>query len=238
MLEEKERLVQAMKETLDHIAHDLRTPLMRLQSSAQHALQSATTVEACKESLADCQENTDVILRMLNAILDISEAEAGTLHLTPEVLSADTVIDDVISLYDFVAEEKGIRLVKDSVSSASFAGDRARLVQALANLVDNAIKYAPNGSRVTLSAREADGQIELRVSDQGPGISAQELPKVWTRLYRADQSRSVRGMGLGLNVVKAIAVAHGGNASATANPEGGCSFQVAIPLRQSSITKM
>jgi len=238
MIEEKERLVRAMKETLDHVAHDLRTPLMRLQSSAQHGIQSSTNIEACKESLADCQENSELILRMLNAILDISEAEAGTLHLTPEALTAATVIDDVVSLYDFVAEEKQIRLVKDSVCEKVFLADRGRLVQAVANLIDNAIKYSPRGSQVTLSACEADGKIEFRVSDQGPGLTEQELSKVWTRLYRGDQSRSVRGMGLGLSLVRAIAVAHSGDAHAVSNPQGGCSFQIAIPLKESSITKM
>ena len=234
MLQKNQRLVQGMKETLDSIAHDLKTPIMRLQISAQSALQTQPTTQvesAYYEALGDCQENSELIHKMLNTIMDISEAEAGTMSLIRQQIEVASLFENVKDLYLFVAEERRIRIeIQKSLPEVNFVGDSVRLLQALANLLDNAIKYSPSDSVVTLKY-SCDGKfVHIDVIDEGLGIPADELPRIWDRLYRGDKSRSTRGLGLGLSLVRAITKAHSGTAQAENNIGGGCTFRLMLPL--------
>lgn len=231
MLEQNESLVQGMKETVDNVAHDLRTPVMRLQNAIEATLRGSDDIEKFRNALIECKENSELILNLLEGIMDISEAEAGTLRLKKEQVSSYALIEDVQGLYCFVAEEKNIKIQINHLKDFTIKGDRTRLIQALSNLVDNAIKYSKEFSTIRIVSQTDQEFGFLKVIDEGVGISEQELPKIWDRLYRTDTSRSSRGLGLGLSLVKAIINAHGGTVEASSNNSGvGSTFTIKFKI--------
>ncbi len=224
MLERIGELMAGMQQVSDNIAHDLKTPLTRLRNRAEEALRTASSPDELRAALDGSIDEADNLIRVFNALLMIARLETGRIQDSMDTLDLSEIVSGLAELYEPLAEEAGLSLVTEVSPGLRVSGNRELIGQALANLIDNALKYAApaagDRAQVTVSARQEGGEILLSVADQGPGIPAEDRARVLERFVRLDVSRSKPGFGLGLALAAGVVRLHGGQLRLEDNAPG------------------
>lgn len=229
MLDHIQSLMKGLSEVTDNIAHDLKTPITRMRVAAEAELSKADCCEDCQKLAADIIEDCDDLLQMINTMLMISKEESGISERVKEPVDLSQIIKDAFDLFAPIAEEKGIQCFNQVPDNVTFDGDFHGLQRMIINLLENAIKYTPAGGKVTVFAHTDNDVIKIAFQDTGIGISGEDMPHIFKRLYRCDKSRSQQGFGLGLSLALAVAHAHGGDITATSQYGKGSVFTVTLP---------
>jgi len=227
MLGDIEGLIHEIAGVGDDIAHDLRTPLTRVRVRLERGRTRATTLEELRTVVDQSIGGLDQSLAIITALLRIAEIEHSRRLEGFSQVQLAPLVREVGDLYDPIAEDKHVTLRVEAAEDATVHGDRDLLFEAVANLVDNAVKFTPEGGRVELALLRHEGQTVIRVKDTGPGIPANEREAVTKRFYRSDKSRRTEGLGLGLSLVAAIVKLHEFRLTISSGP--GCTAEIACP---------
>jgi PAS domain S-box-containing protein len=222
-----EEALQEAKAVGDNIAHDLRTPLTRVRLRLERGREHASTLEELRAVADQAMAGLDQALTTITALLRITEIEHSRRHEAFSEVQLAPLLREAGDLYEPIAENKRVTLQIATPDRASVRGDRDLLFEAVTNLVDNAVKFTPEGGRVELALLRQEGETVIQVSDTGPGIPEFEREAVTQRFYRSDKNRNIKGLGLGLSMVAAIVKLHGFRFTIAAGP--GCTVEIACP---------
>ncbi len=229
MLGRLEAFVKELSDMLDNAAHDFKTPLARIRAMAETSL-SSHNLEQVTGTLVEIMNESDRFLSILNAIMDISEARTGLLDLKIEAVSVGEIMEELEAAFSGVARRKEIQMdffYPDR--DICVRGDRSRLLQALLNILDNALKFTPKGGKVTVRVWTENDKVYITISDTGPGIKEDALPRIFDRFFREDEARSSEGRGIGLSLAKALIEAQGGSIRVDSIIGKGTVFSVEMP---------
>lgn len=231
MLDRIQHLMEGVRHVSNAIAHDLRTPLSRIRTQLEAAVRGESSPLQLLQSAQAAIQDIDELMRVFDKLLQIAEAESGMRNTVFESIDLDGIARDMVDLYDAEAELQGIdlKIIPQLPNPKLMQGDRNLLGNALANLIDNALKYNHSGGWVQVTVRQTAKHILMSVNDSGSGIPDTDMPKVTTRFYRVDQSRHLPGNGLGLSIVSAIALLHGGRLE-LCNTEDGLLATMVLPV--------
>lgn len=233
------RMIERMEEALAHnqrfsadASHELRTPLTIIRGELEVLLQIPDLPIAAMDGISSALEEGDRMSRIVNSLMTISRLDGGGERMEMLPIDLTSILKVTLEHMSLMAEEKNISLQCHADAPVFVTGDAMRLKQVIVNLVDNAIKYTPNGGRITVKLSAGDGRAVLTVADTGIGISADSLPHVFERFYRADHARSREsgGTGLGLAIVKSICGAHDGTLSIESEEGKSTTLRVELPL--------
>ncbi|MCH1521700.1 MAG: HAMP domain-containing histidine kinase [Arenicellales bacterium] len=228
MLDQIQELMDGIRQVSDNIAHDLKTPLFHLRQKLESLVSRESSDESNSQELQAALNEADRLLNLFNALLRIARLESESARTIKQPLSLPDLVYDVAELYEPLSDEKHQHLSVNVQSPVSILADRDMLFQALANLVDNAVKYTPEGGNIDLAVTAEAYGGSVSVCDRGPGITSTEREKVFQRFYRVDVSRSTPGNGLGLSLVRAVIHLHNGTLTLRDNHPGLC-VQVTLP---------
>ncbi|MEH2483307.1 signal transduction histidine kinase [Nitrobacteraceae bacterium AZCC 2146] len=227
MLDEMETMIHALAGVGNDIAHDLRTPLTRARLKLERGRANATTLEQLQVVADKAIAGIDQSLTIVTALLRLAEIENSRRSTGFGTVALHTMLREVCDIYEPIAENKSITLHVEATQPLTVRGDRDLLIEAVANLVDNAIKFTPEGGRVDIELLRGDGETIVRVADTGCGISEPERDAVLRRFYRSDKIRNAPGVGLGLNLVAAIVKLHDFRLTIFSGP--GCQVEIVCP---------
>lgn len=222
-------LMTEMKEMIDNIAHDLRSPIGRIRAISETTLSETDTVRDYRTAASDTLEECDRLIRMINTTLDVAEAEAGVGNDIEEDINLSHLVEEACELFSPAAEEKHIKLAYKTLADRHIKGNQQNILRMLANLLDNALKYTPEHGQINVNLSNNPEIVRIEIKDSGIGIPANDQERIFDRFYRCDSSRSTDGCGLGLSFSLAVAKAHNGNIQVDSSPNIGSTFIVTLP---------
>lgn len=234
MIERLERSFGELRRFTADVSHELRNPLFALRGNMEVALERQRDASEYRETISECLEKIDFLIKLVNDLFLVSRFDTGKINLDAQVVNLTEIVQDMIDFYAPMAQDRGVELKIVRQDTAVTIADKTRVLQLLSNLLDNALKFTPEGGSVHLVVERRNAGIVLEVSDSGIGIPEHEMAHVFDRFYQVDPARSgtQRGAGLGLQICKRIAEAHGWTIGVRSNQGPGVTFFITIPIKQ------